>query len=749
MRDSSHLALAAVVAAILILSCPLAPAYPGEGCCPGSPYGNGTTECVYATNYSLTGNLDCHNLTVNPGVTLDTRGYTVRVCGTLLNWGTITDTRCGGSHGNGGAGGDGQDPCGEPAFPENGVCGTPGGGPTCSGGGAGGDGGGGGGGGGGAKWTIVGCVDANGGDGGSGGAGGNGGGRVKIYAYRLDNRGAIHADGHNGSSGSSGTNGEYFSWGVPSKDMCGGGGGGGAGGNGGDGGTVEIYYGHLLNQGTIHANGGQGGAGGSGGLSGCYREGHGLYWGALASEYDGGIGCPDIPAHPRGGDGGWGERHQDLWGENGYPGDAGLPGTPGQWNLYPSDPDPCPDPTGACCYYDGSCSVTTQLACAGTWLGAGTTCSPNPCPQPGACCYPDGCDFVIQQQCAGDWLGEGTPCEPDPCIYGACCVDETCTYVLEQNCNGDWLGENTYCDPNPCIPGACCYPDESCDFGRQDQCTGQWLGVGTSCDPNPCLLGACCLTVRIDQQCSAVGGGRNISAFAPMGQEFIPTVSECLRVDLYLWNWSRGPITVNIHEGTIYGPVVPGATVVLTPDHEGWVAFQFASAISLSPGATYVIEASSTSSWGWAFASPSAYPSGRAILSGSPSAQSDQCFRTIVSAEGDCELLIQSACVASEGEWRGDGTDCDPNPCLSAWCLGDMNCAGGAPTFDDIKYFAAAIGSESGWWKYYHDHNDGVDPPCPWLLGDYQCPRNGVGFEDIKPFAASIGQPCIAYAPCP
>lgn len=81
------------------------------------------------------------------------------------------------------------------------------------------------------------------------------------------------------------------------------------------------------------------------------------------------------------------------------------------------------------------------------------------------------------------------------------------------------------------------------------------------------------------------------------------------------------------------------------------------------------------------------------------------------------------------------------------WCLGDMDCSGGSPTFDDIKHFSAAIGSESAWREYYRSRHDGADPPCSWLMGDFSAPPNGVEFSDIKPFAASIGQPCIPFAP--
>ena len=40
-----------------------------------------------------------------------------------------------------------------------------------------------------------------------------------------------------------------------------------------------------------------------------------------------------------------------------------------------------PTPTGACCAPTGTCTVTTQPACSGTWTATGV-CDPNPCQQP-------------------------------------------------------------------------------------------------------------------------------------------------------------------------------------------------------------------------------------------------------------------------------------------------------------------------------------------------------------------------------
>jgi hypothetical protein len=41
-----------------------------------------------------------------------------------------------------------------------------------------------------------------------------------------------------------------------------------------------------------------------------------------------------------------------------------------------------PPAVGACCYTDGSCAMTAETACSGTWMGLGTNCDPNPCPAP-------------------------------------------------------------------------------------------------------------------------------------------------------------------------------------------------------------------------------------------------------------------------------------------------------------------------------------------------------------------------------
>ncbi len=83
-----------------------------------------------------------------------------------------------------------------------------------------------------------------------------------------------------------------------------------------------------------------------------------------------------------------------------------------------------PPASGACCFNDGTCIVTTSASCAssaGSYQGDGTDCDPNPCPQPvGACCYINGgCLSQTEADCLGSgavsWAGPFTSCASTYC----------------------------------------------------------------------------------------------------------------------------------------------------------------------------------------------------------------------------------------------------------------------------------------------------------------------------------------------
>jgi len=338
-------------------------------CAPDSPYGNGATgdhlHVFPGEHYDMNTNEDWHQVTVDATGTLDTNGYRLRVCDTLTNNGTITDTSTGGAGGLGGTFGKGHDPyehydCNHQPQCTVGIDGQNGYAPSVSQGGQrgrGGRGGGGGGGGGGAWWSLV-RWDADGGNGGTGGAGGRGGGYVKIYAYRFYNpSGVIKANGLDGSPGS----------GVP-QDACecshdgvevcgpehcdnddgaiktdasGGGGGGGGGGAGGNGGTIRVYYcwPNPVSQGNCQVAGGAGGSGGQPG-GGCYNH-YGITAGGDAEGCQGGA--------PNGGAGGRGAHEDNTSSGTGTGGTAGAAGADGFVGFtrlcgWPPQPEPWPGP---------------------------------------------------------------------------------------------------------------------------------------------------------------------------------------------------------------------------------------------------------------------------------------------------------------------------------------------------------------------------------------------------------------------
>lgn len=171
----------------------------------------------------------------------------------------------------------------------------------------------------------------------------------------------------------------------------------------------------------------------------------------------------------------------------------------------------CPyfgDRGGACCLPDSSCIIVWSYdECelyGGSYLGDQTNCQPDPCPLPtGACCFANGsCQVLVDLRCdewSGFFQGDQTSCDPDPCAprLGACCLfqDGSCGFILDARClelHGTFVGYGIPCEPDPCglEIGACCLSDQSCQEIFRYGCValgGQFLGAGIDCDPNPCL----------------------------------------------------------------------------------------------------------------------------------------------------------------------------------------------------------------------------------------------------------------------
>ncbi|MCD6249459.1 MAG: hypothetical protein J7J98_03895 [candidate division Zixibacteria bacterium] len=227
------------------------------------------------------------------------------------------------------------------------------------------------------------------------------------------------------------------------------------------------------------------------------------------------------------------------------------------------------EPTGACCWPEGMCTVETEVDCVdpaginGFYMGDASICAGDNngngvddlcegVANMGACCYGDpaapSCINTTQTICedasgqyAGTWYA-GQDCASFICpiTIGACCYDDgSCTSGLTQtacetsggdyggngtNCAGtdvDQNGVDDFCDDIVTL-GACCYGDPAAPICVNTTATvcgqtynGTWY-TGEDCATFICPivgpgLGACCLPdgscVRLTQvDCEGQGG---------------------------------------------------------------------------------------------------------------------------------------------------------------------------------------------------------------------------------------------------
>lgn len=217
---------------------------------------------------------------------------------------------------------------------------------------------------------------------------------------------------------------------------------------------------------------------------------------------------------------------------------------PGVWTSSGvCDPSPCPQPTGACCAFDDSCSITTLASCSGFWITGGV-CTPGvTCPQsPGSCCSSNGaCSVTIESQCSGSGLAwtSGAACVPNPCqtlLIPGYAMSMYLSYFIPRipnppvawptadfasitgtypgslfNNSRSWLvsfvgtdhlSYEMFIDVQKMVistdttaTGSCCPGDGHCFVGTQAICPAgaQWTSGGT-CASSPCptAAGACC-----------------------------------------------------------------------------------------------------------------------------------------------------------------------------------------------------------------------------------------------------------------
>lgn len=162
---------------------------------------------------------------------------------------------------------------------------------------------------------------------------------------------------------------------------------------------------------------------------------------------------------------------------------------------------------GACCEFDGACNLDVASECTaagGDFQGGGTDCDPNPCPEPtGACCSGGGClenqtQAFCEDSLLATYAGHGTECADDVCVPGSCCLpDGSCQDVIEVDCTGlggTFNGPGTDCNTTTCPQprGACCV-NQSCVADQfETNCKGfpggEWAGPFTTCFADLCPI---------------------------------------------------------------------------------------------------------------------------------------------------------------------------------------------------------------------------------------------------------------------
>ena len=142
----------------------------------------------------------------------------------------------------------------------------------------------------------------------------------------------------------------------------------------------------------------------------------------------------------------------------------------------------------------------------------------------------------------------------------------------------------------------------------------------------------------VDQKQESFVGAAAILVYSPVGQEFVPSRSPLLAVDVLIDcmrpDLVDDTLTVNIRESSISGTIL-GSVSQLVAAFEGslrWFHFDLPSPVDLTPGSTYVIELVATKgTFGWAYygvVGEDIYPLGRGITSGIPDVSADWTFRT-------------------------------------------------------------------------------------------------------------------------
>lgn len=159
------------------------------------------------------------------------------------------------------------------------------------------------------------------------------------------------------------------------------------------------------------------------------------------------------------------------------------------------------------------------------------------------------------------------------------------------------------------------------------------------------MAGSADASLVVDQHQDLGGGFLGMAYAAPLGQEFVPDVSNLAAVELYISvsGGGAGPaVTVNVREDTITGAIV--GTGSISSALTGWNLIDLNADAWLTVGELYVLEFISSSPNGVTRQSGNYYGDGRYIFKGTPQTSgSDLQFRTYYDTEAQAPVPIPGA----------------------------------------------------------------------------------------------------------
>lgn len=365
---------------------------------------------------------------------------------------------------------------------------------------------------------------------------------------------------------------------------------------------------------------------------------------------------------------------------------------------------PIPDFGGCCNYVDvsASCRLAYASDCVssgGNFLGTGSNCEQNSCPARGACCLSSAsgdCHLLTEAECGsagGQFLGGGQSCAAPSCVVqppsGACCVGGNSCAILNAsecaNLSGDFRGAGTVCPIANCPPeppvGACCFQTGSCSAITAANCAtlgGTYKGDATSCDtancptppppPPPPAQGACCMSDGACQNLTANG--------------------------------------CSVIAGTFLGTSTTCQTVQCIDVRPGACCFADGSCSSLSE--------SDCHSAGGEFRGHGA-SCATADCPQPPPVVGACCLPVAI----NCSVTTAANCAELSGVYQGDGTVCEPSPCVPA---SGACCVGGKGGYEcSIKTEADCVENVGG--RYAGDGSTCTSEACGGLIFGACCLR--------------------------